>query len=146
MSACNNDDVCEFTSVAMGPLFPSVVTSHPTTSTIWFKLKALTDESHPEKNSNIGNSSLNPMEKQALVFTELIRELCMSPMDTMSAVVPSLHALQQCLRSGWRPTNIAEVCFQFLQTLYDYLKDQTMVAFSLLNAGGPQCFHHPTRR
>lgn len=46
---------------------------------------------------------------QAKMFSDLIKDILVANSVDAAAVVPSLYALQQCLRSGWQTHSLDEV-------------------------------------
>lgn len=55
------------------------------------------------------SSSKQAVTKQANMFVTMIQDVLSSTPEETSALLPSLHALQHCLRSGWQPDEIPQV-------------------------------------
>lgn len=110
-------DSHSYESSVVGPLFPiqadciynKVLPTNVDSGSSFIALLA-----EATKVSNSSDAPAHPMAKQAVMFTSLIAELLESGLDNSASVVPSLHALQQCLRSGWQPQSIAEVSMVLL--------------------------------
>jgi hypothetical protein len=49
------------------------------------------------------------MAQQAAMFIAMIDGLMNNYPNEPSVLVPSLHALQQCLRTGWKPSSLPQV-------------------------------------
>lgn len=101
------DDSRTYYSSVLGHLFPiSSVYSLPTSVDCKTEFSHMLTEIVHMKGAN---NAEHPMMKQAAMFTNLIKELVQSGPGHINSVIPSLHALQQCLRSGWQPDDMAEV-------------------------------------
>jgi hypothetical protein len=66
---------------------------------------------HKHKGVGISKPAL---VKQAAMFITMIEDVLETNPDDRSDVVPSLHALQHCLRSGWHPDSIPLVSPYYL--------------------------------
>lgn len=117
------DGAHRYDSAVVGPLFPVAAKS------IHDNVLPTNIDSGPSFVSSLietlkapsgSDTPTHPMAKQAAMFTSLITELMESGLDNSASVVPSLHALQQCLRSGWQPQSIAEVMFVPYESLVQW--------------------------
>lgn len=108
-------NTCVYSSTIAGPLFP-IVTDQisewhalPTANKILQIKSMLFSETLTSIDRDDTNHSSHPMAMQAKMFSDLIKDILASDCQNVAAVVPSLYALQQCLRSGWQTDCISEV-------------------------------------
>lgn len=81
-------------------------------------------------------SNASNIAKQAAIFISLIGDVVQSTPADIVTVTPSLHALQQCLRSGWRPDSISNEVLSVSIALLDSDELETSsVAENLLSCG-----------
>jgi hypothetical protein len=84
----------------------------------------LAETTQLRKGTNItGNMSATSLNKQAEMFLNMIVEVVEQAPDETVAVLPSLHALNHCMRSGWQPGNIPQVSITIMK--FDYLRAET---------------------
>lgn len=117
------------TSFMVGNSLPALVDCGP------HLYPLLVDGVHNNQPFKPSNNSSN-IAKQAAMFITMISDVVQStPGDTVT-VAPSLHALQQCLRSGWRPESISEDVLNVSIALLDNKDlDTAAVAENLLVIG-----------
>jgi len=79
--------------------------------------------------TNTGDLNLveHPMAMQAKLFSDLIKDILAADSLNAAAVVPSLYALQQCLRSGWQMHHLEKVRMCKLLSLSSLFNDSCVV-------------------
>jgi hypothetical protein len=108
----DNDVICNvdhdryiYIAHGLGPIF-SFSTSYVLGHTLPTQLDCgIFFNSIMHKQKGPGNPKAS-LTKQAAMFITMIEEVLEADPDDRSDVVPSLHALQHCLRSGWHPDSI----------------------------------------
>lgn len=58
---------------------------------------------------SVGNLPKTSMTKQAEMFLNMIVELVEQNPEDSASLLPSIHALHHCMRTGWQPTSIPQV-------------------------------------
>ena len=88
------------TSFVVGRIFPVTVDCGSQLSS------SLASTIKQNRNQGLSQSSLS---KQAQMFISMIEDILDATPSEIGSLLPSLHALQQCLRSGWQPDTLPEV-------------------------------------
>ena len=105
-----HEDSSLYASTIVGPLF-----SIPVEQAIEWETLPTLEGKHkfaPDvTTTSTGDLNLvgHPMAMQAKMFSDLIKDILVTDSLNAAAVVPSLYALQQCLRSGWQTHHFEKV-------------------------------------